>query len=133
MLLSARILCDVGSVNSFGYATAAKMTAGDATTIYIQLIDASADTEAKGFSPPGRRFMPAADATLQVVLQSIDDAKQVTRYATQPYDNDPSIWAISVLSTDTIRGTVNIKLTLTEDAVVTRGYLAAGLLISSQG
>ena len=115
MLLSARILRDCVNVNSFEYADSAQFTKGDEVDVYIQLIDASLDTSSENFLPPGRRYMPATGATLQVVIENIDDAKKITRNATQPF-TDPSIWKISFFSTDAIEGTSNLRLTLTEGA-----------------
>lgn len=130
MRLSARILQNVSGVNGFSYANQAEMTQGDTPTIYFQLVDASLDRPEQGFVPAGRRYMPAAGATLTVVLDSIDDSKKVTRVATQPFAQDPSIWAIPILSTDKIRGTVNMKLTLTESGQVTQGMAATALLVA---
>lgn len=132
MLLSCRILKDVANVNSFEYDLAAKITAGDTVSLYIQLIDASVHTREDGFYPSGRRYMPVVGATLQVTFDNINDAKKVTKFASQPFAQDPSIWKIDVLSTDPIKGTVNIRLSLTESGVVTRGTLQAGLLAYPQ-
>lgn len=132
MLLSARMLNDVGSVNSFEYAQVVQMTTGDQTEVFFQLVDASKNPPiASGFwSPSGLRYMPLAPATLQVVLRSVDDSKTVTRYATQPWPTqDPSIWKLSLLSTDPLEGTFGLQLTLNEGGRQTRGYLAQALQI----
>ncbi len=127
MLLSCRMLLDVGSVNTFKYVQRVSFTAADPQTVYFQLLDASLDTSADGFSPPGRRYMPAAGASLSVVLDSIDISKRITRTATQPFASDPSIWSVSVLASDTIKGTVNLKLALTEGTVIRRGALLGAI------
>ena len=121
MLLSARPLKDVTSVNSFEPATELEWTEGDTVDVYFQLIDSQLDKPEQGFSPAGRRYVPAAGATLSCVLENIDDAKQLTRLATQPFANDGSIWKLSILGTDVIRGTPQLRLTLTEAGKVTRG------------
>jgi hypothetical protein len=100
------------------------MTEGDSLDVYFQLVDLSRDRAVDGFVPEGRRYVPAAAATLTVVLQNIDDARKVTKTATQPYSQDPSIWKFSISSSDTIRGTVNAILTLTEGSKVTKGLLS---------
>lgn len=129
MLLSARILTNVGSVNVYEYADVAEFTEGDAPTIYFQLIDASQDRTCR---PPGRRFMPASGATLQCVVHHIDDAKKITRFATQPYASDPSIWKLVLTTADQTRGTADLLLTLTEGSVVTRGRASSCISASSQ-
>ena len=129
MLLSCRMLQDVSGVNSFEYAEAAEFTEGDAASVYFQLIDRSKDARSSGFVPSGRRYMPAAGATLEVVLDHLDDGKKVTRAASQPYPQDPSIWKLDVMASDKVLGTVTMRLALTEGAVVTRGSLAAALLV----
>jgi hypothetical protein len=131
MLLSTRILNNVAGVNSFEYVQAATFTAGDTPSVYFQLIDASVDRATQGFVPAGRRFMPAAGATLEVTLDSVDNARKIVRSASQPFPLDPSIWKVDILSTDNIKGTVSMALKLTEGIKITRGRLTAALLISS--
>jgi hypothetical protein len=129
MLLSARVLEDVSTVNNFKVAADVEWTEGDPVTFYIQLIDASVDTAKCGYNPPGRRYMPAAGATLEVVFENIDDSKEVTKTATNPFATDTSIWAISILSSNTIRGTPQMRLTLTESTVVRRGVVKNAIRI----
>lgn len=131
MLLSARILKDVCDVNSFEADTQASWTEGDQLTLYIQLIDASLDLATQGFNPSGRRYIPASGSTLQIVLEDLDDAKKLTRLAAQPFANDGSIWTVSILSTDKIRGSPQMRLTLTEPGKTTRGILKNAIKIYS--
>lgn len=132
MLLSARFLNDVANVNSFEYAQVGQFTQGEATSVYFQLIDASLDSALKGFDPAGRRYIPATGATLSVVVNSIDDAKKITRAATNPFPDDRSIWKLDFLATDTISGTATLQLTLTEGLVIRKGLVKNGLRIASQ-
>src|SRR5882672_4392117 len=113
MLLSARILRDCANVNSFEYADSAQFTRGDVVDVFFQLIDASLDTASENFIPAGRRYMPAVGATLQAVVENIDDSVKITRTLSQPFVNDPSIWKISFFASDAISGTSNLRLTLT--------------------
>lgn len=134
MLLSARMLNDVGGVNSFDYVQIAQASSGDTVDIYFQLIDASKNQSSPNsvWSPTGLRYMPAAGATLQASLKSIDDAKTVTRFCAQPFAQDGSIWKLSMLSTDTIAGTFGLTLTLNEGGKQTRGYLAQAIQLQTQ-
>lgn len=129
MLLSARVLKDVATVNSFEYGSEASWTEGDTLSVFFQLIDASLDTPLQGFNPSGRRYVPATGATLEITLENLDDGKKLTRLATQPFANDGSIWALSVLATDKIRGTPQVRFRLTQSAVVTTGLLKNGIKI----
>lgn len=131
MLLSARFLNDVANVNSFEYADVAEFTEGDPASVYFQLIDASLDKSLDGFVPAGRRYVPAAGATLQVTVETIDDAKVITRQATQPFANDGSVWKLDFLASDKIRGTANLRLKLTEGSVTRTGLVKNGLRIAS--
>lgn len=134
MLLSCQMLQNVVDVNTFEYDTQVSFTQGDGPTIYFQLIDANKDRVENGFHPAGRRYMPAAGATLNVVVDSIDDSKKVTRTAVQPFASDPSIWSLTFMGSDTIRGTATLRLTLSESAKITRGSSQVGaVLIHSQG
>ncbi len=129
MHLSARVLKDVQSVNSFEADTELSWTEGDTLDIHLQLIDVSLDRALQGFQPEGRRYVPTAGATLSCVIENIDDAKKITRLATQPFANDGSIWRLSILATDVIRGTPQLRLTLTEGTKVTRGLVRLALKI----
>lgn len=129
MLLSARMLKDVANVNSYEYDSQISWTEGDTLTLYFQLVDAALDTNREGYQPGGRRFVPAAAATLQVVVDSIDDAKKVTRLATQPFANDGSIWALQIMATDKVRGSPQLRLTLTQSGVVTSGIVKSAIKI----
>lgn len=133
MLLSARPLRDVANVNTFRPADRWQMMEGDAPSLYFQLVDKSVDLPVEGFNPPYRRYMPAAGATLQVTLESLNSAKQIVRFATQPFAQDPSIWRLNLLSTDPIRGTVSMRLKLTEGVVITNGYLQPAIEVGPAG
>lgn len=124
MRLSARMLENVVDENTFDHAPdGARFTSGDAPVLYFQLIDLNKDESKQGFSPAGRRYVPEDDADLEVVLDNIDDDLKLTRSATQPFDGDPSIWSLELMTTDHVEGTVTMRLTLTEGDKVTRGSL----------
>jgi hypothetical protein len=127
MKLSVRMLDNVSNVNSFEYVNQVLMTEGDTPTIYFQLIDLARDRVEQGFDPAGRRYIPATGASLQVTLDHIDSTRKITRAASQPYPNDPSIWSVALLPTDKLRGTVNVKLALTEGSLTTQGQLLGAI------
>ena len=130
MKLSARPLIDVAGVNDYIPSQQVEFSVGDALTFYIQLIDLEKNLAAHGWNPPGMRYVPASGATLAVTFTNIDDAKQFTRFASIPFAQDPSIWAIPVLSTDPVGGTISIKAVLTEGDV-TRSFTLQGALLGS--
>lgn len=130
-LLSARWLNDCQNVNSYEMADVAELSEGDTQTLYFQLIDINLDKAIDGHMPAGRRYITAPGATLQCVIENIDDAKKITRYATVPFSNDTSIWKISILSTDQIRGTSNLRLTLTEGVEIKHGVIKSGIRVHS--
>jgi hypothetical protein len=132
MLLSARVLKNLTTVNSFEHDETVQWMEGDSLTLHIQLLDAELDTDHEGFYPPGRRYMPVATSTLTVVLENVDDARKVTRVATQPYATlDPSIWAVTILATDLVRGAPQIRLTLVEPSRTIRGVVKGAIRIQS--
>lgn len=131
MLLSCRMLANVSNVNAFEYATPMEFSEGDTPVIYLQLIDLSQDRAIEGYSPAGRRYAPASGATLQVTFDSVDSAKKIVRAATQPFPLDPSIWSVQVLPTDVIKGTVTLRLQLTEGLRTMKGHLKAALSVLS--
>jgi hypothetical protein len=140
MLLSARPLDNVANVNIFTYVDVLRFTEGDVPTLYIQLVDLSQDRLGEGFKPTGRRYIPAITGTdpdfvaptLEITISSIDDAKKIIRFATQPYSQDGSIWALTLFDTDKLRGTADMLLKLTEGTKVTRGVLRQALAVEPQ-
>lgn len=123
MRLGARILTGVTSPNDFSYATHAEWTEGDTVTLYLQIIDVTKDRSVNRFHPEGRRYIPGGPASLLVTFESRDKeedslhgarwgAKEFTREATQPFEGDPSIWAVQILPVDALRGTVSLILDL---------------------
>lgn len=132
MQLSARLLNDVSGVNSFLYADYLGITESDTVTVYLQLVDLSVETQ---LSPAGRRYMPVASSTLSVVMRSNDTGAMVTKTATQPFLQDPSIWSFSLTTTETLPGTDSLKLTLSEPTgapgvfKLTHGWVEAAISI----
>jgi hypothetical protein len=131
MILSARFLNDVSNINSFQTVEVGQFTEGDSASVFFQLIDSTLDLANKGFNPPGRRFIPATGATLQVIVDSIDDAKKITRSATNPFLDDRSIWKLDFIASDKISGTANFQLVLTEGTIIKRGVVKSGMRIAS--
>jgi hypothetical protein len=129
MLLSARLLNNVTDVNHFDSVMAQEMNQGGQTQVYFQLIDLSQDCER---SPRGRRYVPGAGAMLSVIVQHLDNAKKLVKTATQPFPTtDPSIWSFVINSTDTsVRGTVDLVLTLSEGTVVRNCRLQGALRVT---
>lgn len=133
MILSARILQSVGGVNDFTYADQFEMVEGDTPLIYFQLIDAAKDRAVDAFKPSGKRYVPASGATLSVVIDHIDDAKKITRAATQPFPGDPSIWTLQIMSVDNLRGTRSLKLMLSESGVSKNGFVKGAIRVEASG
>jgi len=131
MQLGIRMLDNVSGVNAYDSVPSLTMMEGDTPTIYLQLVDVSRNRASAGFAPAGLRYMPDVGATLQVTLDSIDDARKVVRLATQPFASDPSIWAIQLTSADLLRGTVSIKTVLTEGLKVSSALNQGGLGVQS--
>jgi hypothetical protein len=120
MLLSAKLLNNVGGVNSFDISQQTSFTEGDLPVIYIRLFDKQSKLD---------RYSPSSGATLSVTLTNVDTNKSVTKVATQPFSSDGSIWSFSFLSTENVKGTISLMLLLTEGASVTRGLVGSALLV----
>lgn len=129
ILLSGRVLVNCTDVNTFDFSTENKFTEGDAGYVYFQLVDQNKDA---GMRPAGRRYTPAASATLTVTILSPDSAKTIARTAAQPFVGDLSIWRIAINATDALKGTYSLQLVLVEGAVTTRGVIKNALSISPQ-
>ena len=130
MLLSARLLDDVQNVNSFQWANRIEFTEGDSPVIYFQLLNKTA------FGGP--RYVPAFAATLMVTFDNVDSAKSFTRAAVQAFPSSSSVWGdssiykVTIIPSDYLRGTVSMRFLLTEGSVVTRGALSRALRVHPQ-
>jgi hypothetical protein len=121
MKLQITVLDDVVGVNDFHYVTEVQSTVGDACELFFQLSDATKNLSQFGYNPSGLRYLPPADSTLQCVFLNINTRRQFSRFATQPFAQDPSIWKVPVLATDPVSGTVSMKFILTEPNGVAGG------------
>jgi hypothetical protein len=120
MLLSAKLLNNVGGVNTFDISQQTSFTEGDLPVIYLRLVDLQSKID---------RYIPATGATLSVTFTNVDTNKTFTKVATQPFTGDKSIWSFSFLSNENVKGTMSLQLTLTEGASVTRGLVTSALLV----
>ena len=133
MKLAIRPLVEVSGVNAWRYATEWEAFRGDPADLYFQLVDAERNIGLVfTHDVKGLRYMPPAASTLLVTFLNVNTAKQFNRAASQPFAQDPSIWRVQVLASDTmLGGTVSMKFALTEPGPVVRGaYLQAGLRVS---
>ena len=128
MFLKIQMLANVANFNSFGFATEVRMTQGNAKTVYFRLVDSEQNETG---TPPGIRYIPASGATISIDFLNIDDSKKFSRAATNPFPEDTSIWAIDLLSTDPLKGTVSLKVNLVEGLVSTSIFAKAVLLVNS--
>ncbi len=129
MQLSARILQNVASINQYRYATEVRTFVGQALDVTIQLADLDQNPSCEGFHPAGLRYVPQAGATMTVAFRNLDAAKAFPRVAVQPFAQDPSIWRVSILASDPLRGTVDLRVTLTEGGAGRTFLLPAAVLV----
>jgi hypothetical protein len=132
MKLRATPLIDCQNVNDFTYATEVSSTTGDPVDLYFQLSNAEKNISTQGYNPSGLRYMPVAGSNLKVTFQNINNCKEFTRYATQPFSQDPSIFKVQVLASDPVAGTVSMKFVLNEPSgtgtITKTCYLQANFL-----
>jgi hypothetical protein len=137
MALAIELLVNVSNVNSFQSATEISFSEGEAIDVYFRLVDSS--RKESSYDTSFLRYIPQGTTTntLKVDVQNLDDAKKISRYCTQPYATDTSIWKLALTAVDALIGTVSLKLTLTETSgstvVVKTAYKAAAFNVSSVG
>lgn len=132
MLLGARLLSGVNSVNNFIFTPNYEASAGNAFDLYFQLTDREQHKTDQGFSPAGLRYIPGAGATVSVTALNLDASKVLTRTATKPFAGDTSIWKVSFLASDPLTGTISLKITLVEGGVVRTVAIQAAVLVDGQ-
>lgn len=126
MFLTAKILKNVQNVNAYSLTSQWTMRQGNPATVYFQLAD-NEQPDAKG---EPLRYMPAAGATVSATFSSITAANVVNKIATQPFSQDPSIWSISINSTDKI-AEGNFTFLLTEGSTVRTASVANAIVVQS--
>jgi hypothetical protein len=137
MALAIELLVNVSNVNSFQSATEISFSEGEAIDVYFRLVDTS--RKESSYDTSFLRYIPQGTTTntLKVDVQNLDDAKKISRYCTQPYATDTSIWKLALTAADALIGTVSLKLTLTETSgstvVAKTAYKAAAFNVSSVG
>jgi hypothetical protein len=130
MILSARLLSNCYNVNAFDQNLQLAFTEGDTVQVYLQLVDLTKDASNKPLS--GKRYIPASGSTLSIQIKSVDVSKTLTKVCTNPFPGDLSIWTFGVTSTDALKGTLGLLMTLTEPGsplVVTHGRVDSALLV----
>ncbi len=110
MRLSLIPLVSYQNNNSFRVASEWEIRSGEANTLYFQLVDLDQDKI---------RYMAASGATMTVNFPGVDG--NLTKTALVANALDPSIWSVSLLSTD-IFGSGNIQIILTEGASVKKAW-----------
>jgi hypothetical protein len=120
MRLSAKIIKNYVNVNSFDYDSQWNVRAGEANQLYFQLVDLDND---------GLRYMPAGTPVgVSVTFPNLDTSLVVTAIATKPSALDPSIWMVSLSSTQ-VPSTGNVKFEFTEATTIRRFSVLQGISV----
>lgn len=122
MAITAQILNDDASLNSFLIVDAIEFTPGGDITINFRLLDTQEDL----------RYVPDAGATLSLTFQKTDGTTLV-KAASELDTQDRSMWTVSLSQAESalIFGG-NIEFDLTEGAKLTKGTIQNALQNVSQ-
>lgn len=121
-----RLLENVKDFNTFRPVEQFEHVNGSQQDLYFQIVQVPAD-----HSPGDEdiRWLPSSGATLQFKFDDIDQANVITRSGIMAYPiDDRSIWKVTILSTESISGSVTATLT---DGGLTETLLLDGRLIAS--
>jgi hypothetical protein len=113
MRLSAKVIKNYANINQFDYANQWTIRAGEPNTLYFQLVDLDQDS-LRYFTGQGGSNQPAS---VSVTFPSIDDDSVITLSASLADAADPSIWKVSLTSTE-IPNSGNVLFAITEGATV---------------
>lgn len=126
MYLSARIITNVQSVNSYKEAADVRFRQGNPATLYIQLTDA----EQTDVDSHALRYMPASGASMTLTISALNANDVVTKAATQPFANDTSIWSMPITAAEAANlGSGNLTGSLTEGLVVRNFYIKNAIVV----
>jgi hypothetical protein len=120
MRLSARTIKNFNNVNSFDYSTEWNIRAGEANTLYFQLVDLDQD---------GLRYMPTnASCSVQLTFPALNPLNVIVKPATQADPLDRSVWKVSLSDTE-VPSSGNVQLSLTEGGVVKKASLLDAIVV----
>jgi len=120
MRLSAKILKNVNSVNSWQYASQCFMQEGQANELYIQLVDLDLSTPVSPEKSPAnpehpiRYISQATTVSISAKFDALETDSQFSITGTQPFADDKSIFKFS-LTASQVPNSGNLLITLTED------------------
>ncbi len=136
MRINARLLNSGATANSFEVKTFVTIHQGETTTLFFQFFDEDQD---------GLRYLPASGATTLVEIARFPEPfgtisntreildRSIRRAATQPFSGDGSVWSMPLTAVDTVTMmSSNIRITLTEGAVISKAFLAQAIKIIPQ-
>lgn len=113
MQLGIQLINSDSTLNNFQVIPEAIIVPGSTATVRFQLIKLDPHNDNT------HRYIPAAGASLQIKIYSVNTANIITKTATQPWSEDKSVWEFSLNTTETQKVSgVNLELTLTEGAQV---------------
>lgn len=100
MKYAIKILDDVNGVNFFEVASEYTADLGNMFTLYFQLFSSRQNSDGSEWLT---RYMPQGTVNyVQVDFDNINNDCVINRVATNPFPQDTSIWAITILPTDQI-------------------------------
>lgn len=122
MRLSAKILKNVNSVNSWVFTNQAFFHQDEANVLYIQLVDLEqsvdpSNEKSQAYPEKPIRYIPQGTAVgLEATFPSLDDDEKFTVTGIQPFAQDKSIWKFNISSSQS-PSSGNVDFKLIEDSV----------------
>lgn len=141
MRLTARAISSFNSPNSYYFGNQWQVNAGDANTLFFQIVDLDQGPNAFPGIPysnlpigsnPGLRYLVGLNLAtgltygINVIFPSINPALSLTMVATQVSHSDASIWSVSIPSASQPAGG-NVMFAVTE-GTATRNFSVLNLL-----
>lgn len=124
MQLSSKLVKNLESVNSWAYTDSWTIgrdgSSGEAATFAFQIVDLDRE---------GIRYVPSAQATLEIIFPSLNNETVLTKVASFPYADDRSLWTVSLLSTDLPQSGV-VRFSLTDGGVTRRWSVTQALRVN---
>jgi len=107
MKFSVKFLKNVANVNTFQYTSQWSISEGYSHVLYFQITDKLKDDL--------RYLSQATDLDVSVIFLDITESSEIIKVATQPFNDDRSIWSITLDATE-VPNPGAIKIMITEDA-----------------
>jgi hypothetical protein len=132
MRLGGQVIESFCNINDFEYSSPLQINEGNATRVYLQLVDLNRKLCSDIDGTCYLRYMPPSGSSLKVTIDSIDDSAVIEKNAVQ-VAGDASLFYFDIYANESL-GSGNLHLQLTEPGpVIKTGVINDAIAVNRVG